>query len=61
MKSFGFPTVDSHYHVDTSKKKSELIHSLARSEDLWNEDKRNESKKYYQLRFDPVKEKLESP
>jgi hypothetical protein len=43
MKGFGFPISNSNnntnapYRADTSKKKSELIDVLKRSEQLWNQ------------------------
>ena len=51
MKGFGFPGKPAggaggstpSYRADTSKQKGELIYVLKRSEQLWNEDKTEES------------------
>lgn len=52
MKGFGFPgqpvgpaasNNTPAYRADTSKQKSELINVLKRSEQLWNDDKTEES------------------
>jgi len=51
MKGFGFPGKPSNgsggstpsYRADTSKQKGELIYVLKRSEQLWNDDKTEES------------------
>jgi hypothetical protein len=53
MKGFGFPGAPSSgsgssgstpsYRADTSKQKSELINVLKRSEQLWNDEKNEES------------------
>jgi hypothetical protein len=47
MKGFGFPSSGSNnsqasYKADTSKKKTELIDVLKKSERLWNEDGKQE-------------------
>lgn len=52
MKGFGFPgrpvgpnnNSTPSYRADTSKQKSELIFVLKKSEQLWNDDKCEESK-----------------
>jgi hypothetical protein len=46
MKGFGFPSNNNDnkpsYKADTSKKKSELINILTKSEQLWNEEGKQE-------------------
>jgi hypothetical protein len=55
MKGFGFPgkavgpnnNSTPSYRADTSKQKSELIFVLKKSEQLWNDDKCEESKQKF--------------
>ena len=46
MKGFGFPSNANNnqpsYKADTSKKKAELINILTKSEQLWNEEGKQE-------------------